>query len=525
VELTSMNRKALTGSLWLAMGNGLQLTVALGTFLYLARVLTPHDFGTMALSAVIVDVLTVLGRFGQVEALLQDGVEDQEIRSTSFFLLLGIGLAMLAGLIATAQPLSTAFQSEQLFLMLIVLSPVPLLQNLCQVNEAIARHAFRFRSISIRNIVATVFGGLCAIVLAHFGFGALALAGQKCGFTAMYALMMCLSQRWLPSLMWSRIALVRLVRTGWDFSVNATLFFANSRIVDAVVGTFLGLAVLGALRVTWRLYEFAVQIVVAPVASVAFSSLAALSKDKTALRNAYLGYFEVLMMTTVPLFVGMALLARELVVVAAGPKWEFSSNLLSILAFSAIPTCASLLFGGVMLALHRSGDARRTATQQALATAGFSFAAVPFGIRWVVAAYALRMLIFAIDNVHRMNQALDVPAREFARRIGPAFVATAAMALGCEAAKLAMAGSGMLTRLLVVIPVSGAIYIAVLLAGERIGLWPGFTGRLIQQGRQMLRRRSKSQPAPDEPALSMDGAERGAGEIVVPPRDGSSIAG
>lgn len=487
-----LKRQAFVGTMWLSIGNGLQLVVTLGTFLYLARVLSPSDFGAMALSAVLVDLLTNFGRFGQVEALMQRGVNDQNVRSTSFYLLLAIGIVFLVLIASVSSPLAAVTHSPQISAMLLLLCPVPLMQNLCQVNEAIARRAFRYRSISVRNITATICGGLCAVFLAAHGYGAMALAGQKFCFTAVYMVMMVASQRWLPTPVWSREALGHLWRTGWDFSINNTLFLANSRIVDLVTASFLGLGVLGMLRVSWRLYEFAVQIIVAPATSVAISSMTAVAHDPDARRNAYLTYSELLMIVTLPLFVGMSVLAHQLIVIAAGAKWAGSADLFALLAICAVPTCASLMFGPVMLALDRSADARRTAIWQTLTTAVFTLAAVPFGIRGVILGFMLRLAIFAVDNVFRMNRALDVPARTFLARVAPSFVTAGLMGLACFWLRNAVSHLGDVITLLVVGSAGAAIYVSVLLAGERVGLFPRFSGRLVRLGREIANKRGKS---------------------------------
>ena len=75
----ALGRAAFLNSVYMLIGNSGQMIASLGVFLYLARVLSPADFGAMGIAAAIVDLLTVFGRFGQVEALLQKGASDQRI--------------------------------------------------------------------------------------------------------------------------------------------------------------------------------------------------------------------------------------------------------------------------------------------------------------------------------------------------------------------------------------------------------------------------------------------------------------
>lgn len=316
----ALGRAAFYNSLYMVIGNGGQMIASLGVFLYLARVLTPTDFGAMGMAAAIVDLLTVLARWGQVEGLLQKGADDQRVRSTSFWLLIAIGLANLVVIALMAYPIAALTGTWVVASVMLLLAAVPLIGSLGQVNEAILRHEMRYRGIAIRNVLATVAGAAAAAILATLDFGVYALAAQKLVFTIVYTLSVIVARPWMPSFTFLRDEAKRLLSIGFDVTISNTLQMANGRIVDLSIGAFLGVVALGMTRVAWRLYDFALQLIIAPLSSVSYSLFARVRQDAAALRQAYLQYVELITLIAAPIFAGVSLVSRDAIVLLAGEQ-------------------------------------------------------------------------------------------------------------------------------------------------------------------------------------------------------------
>lgn len=467
------------------IGNGGQMLASLGVFLYLARVLSPADFGAMGVAAAIVDLLTVFGRFGQVEALLQKGADDQAARSTSFWLLVAIGLGNLLIIAALAKPLALMTSTTLVAPVMLLLAAVPLIQNLGQVNEAMLRYDMRYRGIAVRNVTATIAGAVVAALLAMKGYGVFALAAQKLVFTIAYTFTVLVARPWLPSRSFLVDEARRLLGTGLDVTISNTLQMANGRIVDLCIGFFLGVVALGQTRVAWRLYDFSLQLVIAPLSSVSYSLFARVRDQRDAMRNAYLQYAEVICLVAAPIFIGVSLLSSDAIVLLAGPKWEASASVLAFLNMSIIASCLSLIFSPVMVAERRTNIIRRQAMLQTATNLIFTLIAAQFSVTAVVFAYVVRMYIFAIQNVHLMNQALDVRSKTFLRRLLPILLGSTGLAICGIAAREFMSEALAIPRILVV-AVAGAMgYILVILAGDKLGWWPSYL-REFRAGARML---------------------------------------
>ena len=274
----------------MVLGNGGQLVVSLGVFLYLARVLSPADFGAMGVAAALVDMLTVFGRFGQVEALLQAGADNQRTRSTSFWILMLIGIVSLIFVASVTEPLTALTGAAVVGPVLLILAPVPLISNFGQVSEAILRRELRYSGLAIRNVLATIMGAIAAIAFAAGGYGVYALAVQKLVFTIVYTCTILIAQPWKPSWVFVIVESRRLVSTGLNVTISNTLQLANGRIVDLNIGAFLGVVSLGITRVAWRFYDFCLQLVIAPLSSVSYTLFTDAAANDEDLRRIYLQY-------------------------------------------------------------------------------------------------------------------------------------------------------------------------------------------------------------------------------------------
>lgn len=490
----ALGRTAFLNSLYMVLGNGGQLVASLGVFLYLARVLSPADFGAMGIAAALVDLLTVFGRFGQVEALLQHGADDQRVRSTSFWILTGIGVIALGFILAVIKPFTWMTGTTVVGPVLLILAVVPLISNLGQVNEAIVRRELRYSGLAIRNVLATVIGAAAAVALAIEGYGVYALAVQKLVFTIVYTGAVLVARPWLPGWTFLSGEARRLLSTGLDVTISNTLQMANGRIVDLSIGTFLGVVSLGITRVAWRLYDFSLQLVIAPLSSVSYSLFTGAAQNEDELRRIYLQYVELIVIIAAPIFIGISIVSRDAIILLAGAKWESSAFVLSMLSLTVLASCISLIFAPVMVAKASTGLIRRQAIWQAMTNVAITIVAAQFSILAVVLAYMARMYAFAAYNMVLMNGKLGVANRAFLLRLLPIVTATAGLAMAGFGVRSLMAGQGELARLCAVGGAGAIAYVGVLFAGDALGLWRGFATGLFGMARNIFRRK-KAKPS------------------------------
>lgn len=479
----------MISSLWTLAGNGGQQIVAFGVFAYLAHTLTAADFGLMALAAAVIDLLTVFGRFGQVEALMQKGKIEDTPASTSFWLLSAIGVGLMLAVIAVAQPMASAFGEPKVAAILMILAPVPLLQNLGQVQEAYLRNAFSYRGLATRNFGATLISGAASVIAAAAGLGFYALVIQKLVFTLVYTALVCVAFPWLPRLRFAASEARRLLTVGFDVVVANLINMLNPRIVDFFVGYFLGVVALGYLRIAWRLLDFIIQLVVQPISSVAISSLTQFSNDPARLKTSFLRYLQFLSLLTLPLAVGMGLLSNEILHIVAGSQWDQSARLLALLSAAALAMPVSFLFPPAMIAAGRTDLVRWLAIAQTLFVALVTFVTAQIDIVTVIIFHVVRVYLFASINAWMMTRFVGLSWRELAYRWAPPALATLAMAFAVWGVDHLIAGDGRLQRIVILGGAGACAYLLVLVLGDVLRIWPQYCTGIFGALRDMFRRK------------------------------------
>lgn len=481
-------RPALRSSLWMLAGNGGQQVIGFAVFAYLAHTLAVADFGLMALAAAVIDLLTVFGRFGQVEALMQKGRIEDRPASTSFWLLCGIGLALMLAIVMLAAPLAAAFGEPKIFDMLLIMAGVPLLHNLGQVHEAHLRSAFSYRGLAVRNFLAAVLSGVASVAAAAAGFGVYALIIQKLAFTAAYTLSVWIAFPWLPRLQFSRAEAARLSKVGFDVVTANLINMLNPRIVDLFVGYFLGVVALGYLRIAWRLFDFIIQLLIQPISNVAISSFTQWRNDRERIARSFLRYLQFLALVTFPAFIGIGLLSGDLIHVVAGPKWDQSASLLAILATASLAMPVGFLFPPAMIAVGRTDLVRWQALAQTLFVAVATVAAAQVGIVAVMIVHVARVYLFAAINMSTTLRLLPIPWRDLAYRWAPPAASTLVMAACVWTAGRALGEIGGPIERLAMLSCIGAVsYVITLALGDVARLWSQYLRGIVSVARDLIR--------------------------------------
>lgn len=484
----TLSRVAGRSSFWMMAGNAGQQVFGFLVFIYLARVLTPADFGTIALAYVVTDILTQFGRLGQVEALQQRTELDRETASTAFWLLQGTGVLFSIAVYLLAGPVERLFAAPHLADVLRLLAPVCLLQCLGGVHEAWLRRGFGYRALAGRTFGAALAGSLAAATLAALGCGIYALVAQRLVMVLTMTALVWISYRWLPDFSFRFDEARRLLRTGFEIMTASIMNLIGPRVVDAIVGLFLGVALLGQLRIAWRIVDFVNQLTFQPVLGVALSSLSRLQNDKPALRRAFLRFVQVSGLATIPVFVGLALIAVPLFDLMLGPQWAPAVPLFQILVLVSLAAPVNFFFAPTMIAVGATRTVFRQAMLQFVLTAGLAALAAQIGLKAVLAAHVLRTYIMSVLNIAALRRHADLPVFETVRTLVPAACAAAAMAAAVLARQVLYPIADPWMALLADIALGAAVYTAVLLAGDFARIWPRHIRNLGALAREVLRR-------------------------------------
>ena len=174
------------------------------TVIALMRLLTPEDFGVMAMVIVFTGLATILSSLGFAMAIVQAPEASPELLDTAFWSVLAIS-ALVAGLLVLAAPAIASYYREPTLAGFTVWMALhPLATNLNVVPRSILRRQMRFGAASAAEVAGLVIGSGGAVILAFRGAGAFSLVFQLVVSLVVTALVGTAIVGWYPRFRWSR---------------------------------------------------------------------------------------------------------------------------------------------------------------------------------------------------------------------------------------------------------------------------------------------------------------------------------
>lgn len=305
----------------------------------LARLLTPREFGVVALALLASTVLDRLADFGVSEALIIAPDDELEDRAQTAFRLTLLTGGAVAGLIAATSPLLTRFFDQGALQPLLLLVAANLfVRTVAQTPYALAQRALNFRLRTISELSDVMVRGIVSIVLAATGVGALSLLLGYLSGSIAHALVVWTGGGFRPRRGPSRAGARSLLGFGGKLTALELVAMVTYNVDNAVVGKVLGSAALGFYQMAYRLPELVVYNLSVVAGRVLYPAFAAV--DRADLGRAYLLSLRYLLLLSLPVAAGLALLAEPFVVTLFGDQWRP--------AVPAMQAIVALSFAGVV---------------------------------------------------------------------------------------------------------------------------------------------------------------------------------
>lgn len=419
--------RTLRGILW-AYGSyvGGKLLVLISIAI-LARLLSPEDFGLVAFALIITVFLDTISDLGLSQALIIVSEEEVDDKAdTAWTGGVALSLVMMTITAALGPAAASFFNEPALTVMLPVLSLNFPLRALGLVHQAMLQKQLDFRTGTIVQMADVLTRGSVGIALAVAGAGAYSLVGGYLAGSAAMTLALWAVVPWRPSPRLNRGDLRGLLRFGGGVTVLAIIsaFMAN---VDYVaVGRVLGTTELGLYTLGWRLPELLIINLSVVAGLVLFPSFASI--ERPALAAAYLSALGYMLMVSMPMAIGLCVLAEPLVLTTFGGQWIDSIAAMQVLTLFAFAVTVAIPGGIVYKSIGRVDVLIKIAIPAALLGIVSIVIFVEDGIVAVAACQAASATLVALLNTTLASRLLGTGWRRTWAAVAPSVVAGAVLA-------------------------------------------------------------------------------------------------
>jgi O-antigen/teichoic acid export membrane protein len=476
-----LDTKIMRSSAWAVLGYGSANALALVTTLVLARLLSPEDFGVVALALAIVAVAQVAQESGLGAALIVHRGDLRRAAATVSLFSPLVACGLYAVCFAAAPLAAKFFDEPQLTSVVRVLSLVLVLRGLAIMPLALLEREMRFGPITALEVTAGFAQAGGAIALAFAGAGLWSLVAGQLAFGAVTALLAWSFSPLRPSPLEARRATFRkLARYGRHVGIANLINYGNANAQGIVVGRVLGASPLGYYTIASRLASRPVSVIGNILGRGVFAALVRVFDDPARFRQIWLENLQRLALLSSPAAIGLALVAEPFVLALLGEDWRPVIYPLEILALSSVIRTFTATSGEVFQALHRPNLRVRAETAFLLLIVPSLLVGAEWrGITGAATAVLLVNVVFGIGLMASMMHLLGVSLRDLGRAILRPAAGWALMAAALLLLRPLVADMPAAAALVVLIAVGGAVYglVVALFARDLVAnMWVSLRG-------------------------------------------------
>jgi len=425
----ALTRSAVHGVTWLGISQVLGQFMRFVAMIVLARLLLPEDFGVVAMAIIVTELVLQTGDLGFSEAIIQRKEVTASHLSTSFWAGWGLGIILCALTAAISPFAANFFGDEQVGPVLAVSALAFVIAPLRTVHGALLRKRLQFFRFSIGEIGQAVTYVAVAVPLAFAGFGVWSLVlGNLASHLALVILRWVLC-RWHPSIMFS----IKSLKDLWGFGLNLTgsraVQFVTERLDYLIIGRFLATAAMGFYNLGYRIISFPTNAVSMTAGRVAFPTFSIVQDEDERLRRGFTKSLTYLSLIVFPLFVGLAIVAPELVEVVFGQKWAAAVSPVQILCIMAAIASISVTVGPLLRSKGRPDIELKFNLVKVALLVPALLIGVKFGTVGVAAGVSAVAAVIWLPRQVFANRLIGLRMRDYLTSLRPAAFGSVVMAL------------------------------------------------------------------------------------------------
>jgi lipopolysaccharide exporter len=385
-----MDRRAAREVPWAlltyAAGRGLNVL----TTIALARLVSPHDFGLVALAALTIQTISLFNDLGLGAAMITRRDLDEPAMRTMLTLMVGMHVLMTIVIVAFAPVAAELFREPRLTGVMIALAPTVVLAGVSWFQDALLQRELRFRRRFVAQMINSGVYMVVALALGFAGAGVWSIvAGQVAGLLAYSIVLLFLAPLRVRPGFDVAEARAAFAASG-GFMLQGALDFLRRNVDYLAVGRFLGARNLGYYSMAYRLGELPYFAIADPVARVSFPAFSRMHHANEDPRPAYLTTLRLVALVACPLGVLLSATADPFTRALFGDTWLPMIGPLTVIGIWAAVRPVQTTAAWLLNSIGRAGSIARVGAVVIVPFIAGVFVAADQGgitaVAWVVLA-------------------------------------------------------------------------------------------------------------------------------------------
>ena len=455
----SLKKKTVKGVAWTSLDQVATLGFGFVIGVILARILSPSDYGLLAMIAVFNAIAFAFLDSGFGNALIRKPNLTENDNSTAFIFNIVAGVVMY-GFIWVIAPWVSVFYDKPILTQLLRVEALLLIISAFKIvqNTQLSR-ALNFKAKAIINVTSQVLSGAIAIFAAYRGLGVWSLVLQHIAAGIISLIMLWCLSPWRPRGRWDKRSFAYLWSYGSKLLASGLLDTVYSNIYPIVIGKFYSAADLGQYTRAKGYAYLPSQSLTGVIQQVTFPVLSQIQDDDQRLGNNYRRMLRFTVFIVFPIMIGMAALAYPLVVSLVTDKWAQCVPYLQIICLASMWYPVHAINLSLLQVKGRSDlFLRLEIIKKAIVTIAV-FVCVPFGIMGICIGSVCTSIICLAINTYYTGKLINVGFVRQMMDMTPTLLASLAMGAVVYFAVMPFDNNWM--KLAVGIPLGMALYLAI----------------------------------------------------------------
>jgi len=451
--------KVISSLIWKFLERGGVQGVQFVLSIILARLVTPEDYGVIAILLVFIQIATVFIQSGFNTALIQKKESDDLDFSSIFYLSLFVAGILYVILFFTSPFVAGFYKSEELTKLLRVISLTLFFGAVNSVQNAYVSKTMQFRRFFFSSMGAVIGSGIVGIVMAYKGFGVWALIFQQLVRDFLICIILWFTVKWRPKIMFSFKRVKSLFSFGWKLLVSGLLDTIFRNIYNLIVGRIYNKETLGYFNRGHQFPQVIATNLDGSIQSVMLPTLSSHNDDVTEVKRITRRSISMSAFLLMPCMFGLAAVSEPLVKVLLTDKWLPCVPFLQLacISYAIYPIHTANLTG--INALGRSDVFLKLEIIKKVIIVLNIIITIPLGIYAMAIGQVISAFISSFINAWPNKKLMNYTYFEQWKDLMPSFLCSIMMAIGVWSLHFIPISSSIL--LLIQIIVGVCIYIVL----------------------------------------------------------------
>jgi len=341
--MSDLKSQTIKGVFWSFLEKFGSQLILLISQIVLARLLEPKDFGLIGMLAIFIGVSQAFIDSGFDNALIQKKDVNQTDYSTVFYFNIAIGFAFYLILFVAAPYIADFFHQPLLVNLTRIVCIILTVNSFGLIHLVQFKIEMNFKAIAQVVVIANFLSAFVGIGMALLGYGVWALAGQIIGIYFFRTVLFWVKSSWRPSLVFSIQSFKQLFRFGSKLLLSGIISQTFENIYLMVIGRMFSATALGFYSQAKKLQQVPVTTLAQVVGNVTFPAFSKIQDNNEKLKQGFRKLIKLLVFINFPLMLGLAAIAKPLLVLVLGVKW-----------LPSVPYFQLLCIAGMIYTLHAS---------------------------------------------------------------------------------------------------------------------------------------------------------------------------